>query len=215
VTVPHKEATARLVDALDPMAARIGSVNLVTVRPDGSLHGSSTDGFGFLAGLAEGDPEWVASSGPSVVLGAGGAARAIVAALLGAGAPVVRLANRTRGRADALAVDLGGPVEVLDWEARGAALAGAALLVNTTTQGMAGHAPLDLELAALPGTALVCDIVYIPQETPLLAAARARGNKVAQGLPMLLHQARPAFAAWFGILPDVTPELRAEMEATL
>jgi shikimate dehydrogenase len=215
VTVPHKEATARLVDALDPMAARIGSVNLVTVRPDGSLHGASTDGFGFLASLAEGDPDWVAASGPAVVLGAGGAARAIVAALLGAGAPLVRLMNRTRARADVLAAELGGPIEVAEWEARDAALAGAALLVNTTTQGMAGHAPLDLDLSALPRSALVSDIVYVPPETPLLAAARARGNKVAPGLPMLLHQARPAFAAWFGVLPDVTPELRAEMEATL
>lgn len=215
VTVPHKEAAARLVDVLDAGAARIGSVNLITVRPDLSLHGASTDGFGFMASLLEADPLFRATSGPAVVLGAGGAARAVVAALLDAGAPVVRLLNRTRERADRLATDLGGPVEVVSWEDRDRALEGAALLVNTTTLGMRGHEKLELSLYALPRAALVSDLVYVPLRTALLDAAAGRGNRVAPGLPMLLHQARPSFAAWFGVVPEVTDELRAIVEATL
>lgn len=214
VTLPHKREAARLVDRIDPAAARLGAVNLVTVAADGTLLGRNTDGAGFLAALADADPAWSAAAGPAVVLGAGGAARAIVAALLDAGAPAVRLLNRTRARAEDLAGALGGAIEVRDWERRAAALDGAALLVNTTTQGMAGQPPLDLDLAALSRAALVCDIVYTPLETPLLEAARARGNRVAPGLGMLLHQARPAFAAWFGVLPAITPELRAIVEAS-
>ena len=215
VTVPHKEQAARLVDTLDQAAARIGSVNLIVVRPDGALHGATTDGFGFLASLGEGLPSFRASAGPAVVLGAGGAARAVVAALLDAGAPQVRLLNRTPGRAVALAADLGGAIEVLAWADRAHALDGAALLVNTTSLGMQGQAPLEIDLAALPRSALVSDLVYVPLRTRLLAAAAARGNPVATGLPMLLHQARPAFAAWFGVMPEVTDELRAVVEASL
>lgn len=214
VTLPHKQAVARLVERIDPAAARLGAVNLVTVAADGTLLGRNTDGAGFLAALADADPAWSAAAGPAVVLGAGGAARAIVAALLDAGAPGVRLLNRTRARAEELAAALGGAIEVLDWERRAAALEGAALLVNSTTQGMAGQAALDLDLAALPRAALVSDIVYTPLQTPLLDAAWARGNRVAPGLGMLLHQARPAFAAWFGVLPAITPELRAAVEAS-
>ncbi len=215
VTVPHKEEAARLVDALDPVAARIGSVNLITVRPDGGLRGASTDGFGFIASLIEADPAFSAARGPAVVLGAGGAARAVVAALLDAGAPRVRLMNRTRARAEALATHLGGAIDVVAWGERDAALDGAALLVNTTSLGMTGQEPLEMTLDALPRAALVSDLVYVPRRTGLLAAAAARGNPVAPGLPMLLHQARPAFAAWFGVLPEITPALRAEVEATL
>ena len=214
VTLPHKQEAARLVDRIEPLAARIGAVNMVTVAADGALEGRNTDAEGFLAALAEADPDWRATSGPAVVLGAGGAARAVVAALLDAGAPSVRLLNRTRGRAEELAAALGGAVAALDWGRRAAALDGAALLVNTTTQGMAGQPPLDLDLAALPRAALVSDIVYTPPTTPLLLAARAGGNRVAPGLGMLLHQARPAFAAWFGVLPEVTAELRASVEAS-
>jgi len=214
VTLPHKREAACLVDRIDPAAARLGAVNLVTVAADGTLLGRNTDGAGFLAALADADPAWSAAAGPAVVLGAGGAARAIVAGLLDAGAPAVRLLNRTRVRAEDLAGALGGAIEVRDWERRAAALDGAALLVNTTTQGMAGQPTLDLDLAALSRAALVSDIVYTPLETPLLEAARARGNRVAPGLGMLLHQARPAFAAWFGVLPAITPELRAIVEAS-
>jgi shikimate dehydrogenase len=208
LTLPHKEAALRIVDRSDASARRIGAVNTIVVGKDGSLEGRNTDAFGFHANLAHSLPGWSAAAGPAVVLGAGGAARAVVAALLDHGAPEIRLANRHRARAEALAAALGGPVTVLDWAARDGALAGAVLLVNATSLGQAGQPPLELALDALPKTALVNDIVYVPLETPLLAAARARGNPAIDGLGMLLHQARPAFAAWFGIMPEVTPALR-------
>ncbi len=215
VTVPHKEETLAIVDVADEVARRIGAANLVVVRPDGSLHGANTDAYGFLANLRDRAPGWRAVSGPAVVLGAGGSARAVVAALCDAGAPEVRLVNRTSERAEALAMALGGPVRALDWEFRHSALDGAALLVNTTTQGMHNQSALDLNLAALPAEAVVTDLVYVPLETPLLAAARARGNVAVDGLGMLLHQAVPSFEAWFGVRPEVTPALRAEIEASL
>jgi shikimate dehydrogenase len=208
VTVPHKEAAMALVDELDPLARRIAAVNTIVVRADGSLFGTNTDGFGFLANLQAGAPGWSAAQGPAVVIGAGGAARAIIVALTDAGAPEIRLANRTRGRAEKLVAELGGPITVVDWADRAAALDGAALLVNTTTEGMQGHDALDLPLDALPAAALVTDIVYVPLETPLLAAARARGHPVVDGVGMLLHQARPGFEAWFGVAPVVDAALR-------
>ena len=208
LTLPHKEPALDLCDQVDELARRIGAVNTIVVR-EGKLVGSNSDAFGFLENLKEGAPEWRAEAAPAVVLGAGGAARAVVAALADAGAPDVRIVNRTRERAEALAASLGGALSVRSWEQRGEALAGAGLLVNTTTLGMAGQAPLDLDLAELPGRALVTDIVYAPLVTPLLEAARARGNPVVDGLGMLLHQARPGFEAWFGLRPEVTPALRA------
>jgi shikimate dehydrogenase len=214
VTVPHKEETLALVDAADDIARRIGAANLVVVRPDGSLHGSNTDAYGFLANLREQAPTWDAS-GPAVVVGAGGSARAVVAALADAGVPDIRLVNRTPERAALLASSLGGPVRPVAWAERAAALDGAGLLVNTTTQGMQGQPALDLDLSELPLAAIVTDLIYVPLETPLLAAARARGNAVVDGLGMLLHQAVPSFAAWFGVTPEVTPELRALVAATL
>jgi len=215
VTVPHKEEALALVDSADAIARRIGAVNLVVVRPDGALHGSNTDAYGFLANLRQRVPEWRADAGPAVVLGAGGAARAVIFALLDAGAPEIRLVNRTAERAEALAEAFGGAVRVVDWAARAAALDGAALLVNTTTQGMHGQPPLDIALTALPVAAVVTDLVYVPLQTPLLAAAEARGNRTVDGLGMLLHQAVPSFEAWFGVRPEVTPDLRALVEATL
>jgi shikimate dehydrogenase len=208
VTVPHKEAAMALVDELDPLARRIAAVNTIVVRDDGRLFGTNTDGFGFLANLQAGAPDWSAGQGPAVVIGAGGASRAIIVALTDAGVPEIRLANRTRARAEKLAAELGGPITVVDWADRAAALGGAALLVNTTTEGMQGHAALDLPLDALPRAALVNDIVYVPLETPLLAAARARGHQVVDGVGMLLHQARPGFEAWFGVAPAVDAALR-------
>lgn len=209
VTVPHKEAALVLVDHVEPLARRIGAVNTLVVRADGSLEGRNTDGFGFLGNLKAARPEWEAAAGPAVVVGAGGAARAVAAALLDAGAPVVRLVNRTPGRAWALADDLGGSFEVVPWERRALALEGAALLVNTTTLGMVGQPPLELALDSLPVSALVTDIVYAPLKTPLLRAAAERGLPWVDGLGMLLHQARPGFAAWFGREPRVTPALRS------
>ncbi|BAI70641.1 shikimate 5-dehydrogenase [Azospirillum sp. B510] len=220
VTVPLKEIAFRSVDRLDETARRMGAVNTIVVAEDGALEGGNTDGFGFIENLRAEQPGWTAEQGPAVVIGAGGAARAVVVALLDAGAPEVRLVNRTRARAEELAADLApalapdlaavgvtGRVTVVDWVSRETALDGASLLVNTTTQGMAGQPALDLSLRALPVSALVNDIVYVPLETPLLAEAGRRGNPVAGGIGMLLHQARPGFKAWFGVEPQVTPEL--------
>lgn len=209
VTVPHKEAALALVDEAAPEAKRIGAVNTLVVREDGSLLGRNTDGYGFLENLRQGAPGWRPEAGPAVVLGAGGAARAVSVALLDAGVPEIRLLNRTAARAEALAADIGGAIAVRPWEDRARALAGAALLVNTTTLGMEGKPPLDLPLDGLPPEALVNDIVYQPLETALLRRARSRGNAVVDGLGMLLHQGRPGFAAWFGVDPEVTDALRA------
>lgn len=215
ITLPHKEEAARLVDRLDPVAQRLEAVNLVVVEADGSLSGSNTDGYGFIQNLRSGKADWCADAGPAVVLGGGGGARSVIGSLLDEGAREIRLLNRTRVRADALAAAFGGKVAVVDWPERHTALAGSALVVNTTNQGMVGQPPLDLRLDALPAGTVVCDIVYNPLEPQLLADARARGNPVINGLGMLLHQARPAFEAWWGVLPEVTPELRAAVEATI
>ncbi|MDF2095594.1 shikimate dehydrogenase [Aquibaculum arenosum] len=213
VTIPHKEAVLALCDSLSPRAERIGAVNTLVFGAEG-IAGDNTDGFGFLANLRQEAAAWKPAAGPAVVLGAGGAARAILVALLDAGVPVVRLLNRSRARAETLAAELGGAIEVVDWEARSVALDGANLLANTTALGMTGKAPLELDLTQLPATALVTDIVYAPLETPLLADAKQRGNCTVDGLGMLLHQARPGFQAWFGVEPEVTPALRqAVLEA--
>jgi shikimate dehydrogenase len=214
VTVPHKEAALALMDDTDALARRIGSVNLVVVRPDGTLHGSSTDGFGFMENLREQAPHWRAEMGPAVVLGAGGSSRAVVAALLEAGCDV-RLLNRSRARAEAMAEALGGPIQVIDWDRQSQSCQDAGLLVNTTTQGMEGQPPLAIDIRALPAAAVVADLVYVPLLTPLLALARSRGHATVDGLGMLLHQARPSFAAWFGVMPEVTAALRRGIEATL
>lgn len=215
LTIPHKEAALAIVDEIAPTARKMGAISCVTVRPDGSLVGSNNDGYGYIELLIETVPDWKADAGPATVIGAGGGARAVVMALAERGAKEIRVVNRTIERATKLAADLGGPVKAVAWEARHDALDGAALLVNTTSQGMVGQGTLDLTLDRLPKSAVVSDIVYIPRETPLLAAARIRGNRTVNGLGMLLHQARPAWDAWFGISPKVTPEMRAMIEATL
>ncbi len=212
LTIPHKQAALALCDQVTPLAARIGAVNTL-VFEDGRLKGSNTDAFGFLENLRHGAPTWKPTAGPVLILGAGGAARAAAVALLDAGAPEVRLANRTTARAEALAQDLeaqelGGQVTAVPWEGCGAAFEDLALLANTTSLGMTGQPPLELDLDRLPTDALVADIVYAPLETDLLARARARGNPAVDGLGMLLHQARPGFESWFGIPPEVTAELR-------
>ena len=214
LTIPHKEAALAIVDRIDPLARRIGAMNCVVVAADGSLTGQNHDAFGFIESVREAQPGWRADAGPIVVIGAGGGARAVLVGLIDQGANEIRLINRTRARGEALQRDLGGPITPLAWSDRAAALEGAAMLVNTTSQGMMGEPPLDLALDRLPARALVSDIIYIPRETPLLAAARQRGNPTVNGLGMLLHQARPAFHAWFGVMPQVTPELRAMIEAT-
>jgi shikimate dehydrogenase len=209
VTVPHKEAALATVDEVEPAARRIGAVNTVIVRDDGSLLGRNTDAFGFIENLKSGAPGWDATRGPAVVLGAGGAARAVAVALADAGVPELRLTNRTTARAEAVATAIGPPAKVAPWIDRSALLADAALLVNTTTLGMTGAPALDIDLDRLPDDAVVNDIVYAPLETPLLATAAKRGNPVVGGLGMLLHQARPGFEAWFGVAPEVTDDLRA------
>ena len=212
VTLPHKERVAALCDRVSERARRIGAVNTLVVR-DGRLEGDNSDGFGFIENLKEREDAWEPTR-PAVVLGAGGAARAILVALLEAGVREIRLLNRTRARAEALAEELGRNIRVLDWGTWDDALGETGLLVNTTSLGMSGQPPLEIDLRALPASALVNDIVYVPLETPLLAAARARGNPAVDGLGMLLHQARPGFEAWFGVAPQVTPALRqAVLEA--
>lgn len=208
ITLPHKEAALQLVDTRTPAADRIGAVNTVTVQTDGSLSGDNSDAFGFIAHLAQSAPDWPRQR-PAVVLGAGGAARAICFALLEAGVPEIRLTNRTPARAESLAAANGAAVRAVAWTERESALEGAGLLVNTTSLGMHGQPPLEMRLDALPADAVVNDIVYVPLETPLLAEARGRGLHAVDGLGMLLHQARPGFERWFGHRPEVTPALHA------
>ena len=215
LTIPHKETAMRLVDKLDAASKRIGAINCVTVEKDGTLSGSNNDGYGYIQSVLHAQPNWRVDAGPIVVLGAGGGARAVLAALAERGAREIRLINRTDTRASLLAEDLGAPIKAIPWSERAHALKDAAMLVNTTSQGMIGQPALDIEIETLPRTALVSDIVYVPKITPLLAVAKARGNPIVGGLGMLLHQARPAFKGWFGIEPEVTPELVTMIEATL
>lgn len=207
LTVPHKELVLPALDRIDPLARRIGAVNTVVVAADGALEGSNTDAFGFMESLREAAPGWSPAAGPAMIVGAGGAVRAIVVALQQAGVSEIRIANRTRARAETLAAEFGG-IAVVDWSDRARALEGVGLLVNGTTQGMTGEPALDLDLTQLPLSAIVTDIVYVPLVTPLLAAATARGNAVVDGLGMLLHQARPGFEKWFGVAPEVDADLR-------
>ncbi|NBU89282.1 MAG: shikimate dehydrogenase [Betaproteobacteria bacterium] len=215
LTLPHKVEAMRWVSHVDPLARRIGAINTVVVQSDGTLRGLNTDAYGFLQSLRDADPHWTAKQGPAVVIGAGGASRAVVASLVDEGAQEVRLLNRTDAKALELAAQMGPAVKALPWSQRHEALAGCALLVQTTTQGMHGQPALDLRLDLLPSSALVCDVVYVPLDTPLLSEAKRRGHQVVDGLGMLLNQARPAFEAWFGVRPEITPALRAKVEATL
>ena len=179
------------------------------------LNASNTDAYGFMTNLNQEAPHWNKGRAPVMVLGAGGAARAILYGLIAQGASRILLANRTRDRAEVLAGTFGPAVSVVDWDARNQALAGCGLLVNATSLGMSGKGPLDIEVEALPEDAVVADIVYSPLETPLLATARARRRQVVDGLGMLLYQAVPGFERWFGVRPQVTKELKAHVAATL
>jgi shikimate dehydrogenase len=217
LTIPHKQTALHIADRVEPLARRIGAVNTIVVAPDGTLAASNTDIFGFRENLREAAPHWDPATGPAVILGAGGSARAVVAALTDAGVAEIRIVNRTLARAEILARDLGisaTRITVHPWSEVRKAQRHAGLLVNTTSLGMTGEPPLVLDLS-LPPTAPVVDIVYVPLETDLLSAARQRGNPVVDGLGMLLHQGRPGFEAWFGAVARVTPELRAAIVATL
>ena len=214
ITVPHKVNAMQLMDTLHPAARRVAAINTVVVQADGSLLGVNNDGYGYIQSLRDAQPDWRGDAGPALVMGAGGAARAIVVALLDEGVPEVRLCNRTQEKAQALKDAFGDRVTVVPWADRNSAMAGVRLLVNTTTQGMHGQPALDVALDDLPAEALVSDAIYIPLETPLLAAARQRGHQTVNGLGMLLNQARPAFQAWFGVQPELTPGLIAAVQAT-
>ncbi len=214
ITIPHKVNAMKLMDVVDPLARRMGAINTIVVTSEGALHGFNNDGFGYIQSLVDAKPDWKANAGPVTVLGAGGAARAVVLSLLDQGASEIRLLNRTRGKAQALCDEFGAGIQVVDWSERHEALSGVALLVNTTNQGMHGEPELDLQLDRLPTTTLVSDAIYIPLETTLLRNARLRGNATVNGLGMLLNQARPAFHAWFGVMPEITPELQQAIMAT-
>ena len=208
VTLPHKEAALRVCDRVDSAALRIGAVNTIVVAEDGGLEGSCTDGFGFLEALKEGAPELNVAGTRALLLGAGGSARAIAVALLEGGVSELIIVNRTRARAEKLSDTLGGEIRVIDWEQRSENLGAINLLVNSTSLGMNGQPQLDLTLDTLPQDSVVMDAVYTPLLTPLLVAAQKRGNTVVDGLGMLLHQARPGFAAWFGKKPIVDQDVR-------
>ena len=214
VTIPHKVQAMRCMDVLDPLARRMGAINTIVLTSQGALHGFNHDGFGYIQSLRDAKPDWQANAGPITVLGAGGAARAVVLSLLDEGATEIRLLNRTRDKAQALAAEFGAAIAVHDWGQRSEALRGIALLANTTNQGMHGQPELDIQLDGMPQTALVSDIIYTPLETRLLRAARLRGNPTVNGLGMLLNQARPAFRSWFGVMPEITPALHQAVLAT-
>jgi len=215
VTIPHKLAAMEIVDEVDEVARKIGAISCICVREDGSLFGTNNDWRGFLANLRAGAPRWRGDAGPAVVIGAGGGSRAVCHGLIEAGAPEIRLVNRTSARAERLAAEIGGPINVLPWSQRHEALDGAATVANATSLGMVGQPPLDLSLDMLPADTTVTDIVYTPLETPLLQAARARGNAVVGGLGMLLYQGPPAWKLWFGLEPVVTEDRRALMEDSI
>ena len=207
VTAPHKEVAFAAVADMEPAARSIGAVN--TLWLDGRrLHGTNTDGFGFLANLDQEAPGWDIAPGAAVVLGAGGASRAVLWALANRGFAPIHLVNRTEARAETLARQFGQAIRPAGWHELPSLLAGARLLVNTTSLGMEGQPPLSVDLSPLPTDALVTDLVYVPLETALLAAARGRGLTVVDGLGMLLHQAAPGFERWFGGRPVVTRALR-------
>jgi shikimate dehydrogenase len=210
VTIPHKQGAFAAMDRTDGIARRLGVVNTVYVR-DAMLHGTSTDGEGFVAGLSAKLPDFSINGKSALMLGAGGSAKAVAAAILDAGADTLIIVNRTLDRAKALANELGA--KAIDWDQARDALSDVSLLVNTTSLGMKGQPPLDLPLHRLPENAVVSDIIYTPLETPLLKAARLRGLRTSNGLSMLLHQAVRGFELWFGRRPEVTVELEALVEA--
>jgi shikimate dehydrogenase len=214
VTVPHKETAYAAVARREPAARAIGAVNTLWLE-DGALVGTNTDATGFLANLDQAAPGWDRAAGTALVLGAGGAARAVVFALTTRGFARIHVVNRTAARAAALAERFGAAVMPAEPEALPALLGEADVLINTTSLGMEGQPPLEIDLAPLKQSAIVNDLVYVPLATPLLAAARARGLVAVDGLGMLLHQAVPGFERWFGARPEVTPALRAAVLADL
>ena len=209
ITVPHKETVFGLADLVTDRATLIGAVNTLIFRKDGLIHADNTDGYGFIENLRQGAPKWDAKAGPAVVLGAGGAARAVIASLLDVGVPEILLTNRTRIRADKLKDDFGKRITVVEWVQAGNIMENANLVVNTTSLGMVGKPEMRVPLDALPPSAVVTDLVYAPLQTRLLKTADEIGCVTVDGLGMLLHQAVPAFERWFGVRPTVDAATRA------
>ena len=214
VTLPHKEAALACAHSTDDSARAIGAANTLWFE-DGKLHASNTDAYGFLANLDAGAPGWDMDKSTALVVGAGGAARAVLHALASRSFRDIILVNRTRSRADALAAHFKGPVRVADWEERDAHVKGSVLMVNTTTLGMTGQPPLELDLSSADEGSVVTDLVYVPLKTALLERAGAQGLVTVDGLGMLLHQAVPGFEKWFGVRPQVSDELRNLIVADL
>ncbi|MDR7124492.1 shikimate dehydrogenase [Pseudotabrizicola sp. 4114] len=208
ITIPHKEAILRIADVITDRAALIGAANTLIFRKDGRIQADNTDGSGFIANLRQNAPHWNAAAGPAVVFGAGGAARAVVAALIEVGVPEIRIANRTRPRADALRSDFGAKLVVSEWIQAANMLDGATTVINTTSLGMTGKSDFRVPLDGLRSDAVVTDLVYTPLMTQFLIEAQARGCTVVDGLGMLLHQAAPGFERWFGRRPEVDDETR-------
>jgi shikimate dehydrogenase len=213
VTIPHKESVLALADVVTDRAALIGAANTLIFRSDGRIHADNTDGYGFIANLRQNAPDWDPTRGPAAVIGAGGAARAVLASLIEVGVPEIRLANRTRARAEALRQEFGAKVVVNDWVQAGNMLEGAATVVNTSSLGMVGKPDFRVPLDALSPAAVVTDLVYTPLRTHLLDEAASIGCRTVDGLGMLIHQAAPAFERWFGVRPEVDDAVRAAVMA--
>jgi shikimate dehydrogenase len=214
LTMPHKQLAMTMVDEVTDTAKRIGAINCIVVGDDGRLSGTNNDGNGYVLSVQEVAPQWKPSDGPIAILGAGGAARAIIVALVERGVRELRLINRTFEKAERLAKEFSPIIKPMTWDKRSEVIGDVALLVNATDQGMIGKPALDISLDRLSKQTLVSDLIYVPPETSFLAAAKARGNITINGLGMLLHQARPAFQAWFGVLPEITSDLRKKIMDT-
>ncbi len=209
VTLPHKEAVMQIADKVTDRATLMGAANTMIFREDGSILADNTDGYGFITNLHQGAPDWQPKSGPALVLGAGGACRAVIASLIEAGVPEIMLSNRTRERADQLRKEFGKRIRVVDWIQAGNAVEEAALVVNATSLGMEGKRPLRVPMDGLKPSCVVTDLVYTPLETDLIKAGKEAGCTVVDGLGMLLHQAVPGFERWFGQRPKVDEDTRA------
>ncbi|KIN74432.1 shikimate dehydrogenase [Sulfitobacter guttiformis] len=209
ITIPHKENVLQIADLVTDRATLIGAANTLIFRKDGKIHADNTDGYGFIENLKSGAPGWDPRSGPAAILGAGGAARAVISSLLEAGVPEILLSNRTRVRADKLKQEFGSRVQVFDWVQAGNMIDDASLLVNTTSLGMIGKSEMRVPLDGLRATTVVTDLVYAPLKTRLLETAQGYGCVTVDGLGMLLHQAVPAFERWFGKRPEVDSATRA------
>ncbi len=208
VTIPHKETVLKIADDVSERASRIGAANTIVYRGDGTIQADNTDGYGFLQNLQEGAPDWRANERPALILGAGGAARAVIVALLDAGVPEIMLTNRTRARAENLQSVFGKRVRVIDWENADGNVGSAGLVVNSSSLGMVGEPPLPMTWDNLRSETVVTDLVYNPLRTALLETAAAKGCRTVDGLGMLLHQGVPGFESWFGIRPKVTAATR-------